>query len=86
MTLAEKYHKESVEFMKKKGKKLSDETRQAILQEIEYSLTDGDFYTFVEAPINESEFVKAFLIGEGFSVKEKGCQYSCKTVVFKVEY
>ena len=65
MTLAEKYHQETVSLMKSKGKGLDEETKKEIIQSIEDSLMDGDFEASVKTFFKKGDVVKAFLIGEG---------------------
>lgn len=69
--LAEKYHQETISLMKEKAGKLDGETREKILQSIEDSLMDGDFEAIIRIDSEKGEFAKAFLIGEGFVIKEE---------------
>lgn len=82
--LAEKYHQETIYLMKEKAGKLDGETREKILQSIEDSLMDGDFEALIEIPLEKGEFAKAFLIGEGFIIKEENWQDG--ETVFKIGY
>ena len=84
MTLAEKYHQETVSLMKEKGKGLDEETKKEIIQSIEDSLMDGDFEASFKTSFKKGEFVKAFLIGEGFVVKEENWRDG--ETVFKIGY
>ena len=82
--LAKKYHQETISLMKEKAGKLDGETREKILQSIEDSLMDGDFEALIEIPLEKGEFAKAFLIGEGFIIKEENWQDG--ETVFKIGY
>ena len=84
MTVAEKYHQEKISLMKEKAGKLDGETREKILQSIEDSLMDGDFEALIEIPLEKGEFAKAFLVGEGFVIKEEDWQDG--ETVFKIGY
>lgn len=86
MTLAEKYHEETIKLMKKKGEKLAEDIKQEILQVVQDTLTDGDFEAYVEVPLGSSEYAKAFLIGEGFLVEEKSMSSSALKCIFRVKY
>lgn len=82
--LAEKYHQKTISLMKEKSGKLDRETREKILQSIEDSLMDGDFEALIEIPLEKGEFAKAFLVGEGFVIKEEDWQDG--ETVFKIGY
>ena len=82
--LAEKYHQETISLMKEKAGKLDGETREKILQSIEDSLMDGNFEALIEIPLEKGEFAKAFLVGEGFVIKEEDWQDG--ETVFKIGY
>ena len=82
--LAEKYHQKTISLMKEKSGKLDGETREKILQSIEDSLMDGDFEALIEIPLEKGEFAKAFLIAEGFVIKEEDWQDG--ETVFKIGY
>ena len=83
MTLAEKFHQEVVSLMKEKGK-LDEGTKREIVEQIEDSLMDGDFEALIKIPLEKGEFAKAFLIGEGFVIKEE--DWLETKAVFKVSY
>ena len=83
MTLAEKYHQETVSLMKEKGK-LDKKTKKEIVEQIEDSLMDGDFEALIKIPLEKGEFAKAFLIGEEFIIKEENWQDG--ETVFKIGY
>ena len=84
MTLAEKYHQETVSLMKEKGKGLDETTKKEIIQSIEDSLMDGGFEALIKIPLVKGEFAKAFLIGEGFVIKKE--DWLETKAVFKVSY
>ena len=84
MTLAEKFHQEVVSLMKEKEGKLDEGTKREIVEQIEDSLMDGDFEALIKIPLEKGEFVKAFLIGEGFVIKEEDLFVT--KAVFRVGY
>ena len=84
MTLAEKYHQETISLMKTKGKELDEETQKGIIQSIEDSLIDGNFEALIRVPLKKGEFAKAFLIEEGFLIKKE--DWLETKAVFKVGY
>ena len=86
MTLAEKFHQEAISLMKEKGKELDEETKKEIIQSIEDTFMDGDFEALIRVPFEKGEFAKAFLIGEGFLIKEKDEDILRTKVVFLVSY
>lgn len=45
---------------------------------------DGDFEALIEIPLEKGEFAKAFLVGEGFVIKEE--DYFQTKAVLKVSY
>lgn len=83
MTLAEKYHQETVSLIKEKGK-IDEKTKKEIVEQIEDSLMDGDFEALIKIPLEKGEFAKAFLIGEEFIIKEESWQDG--ETVFKIGY
>ena len=82
--LAEKYHQKTISLMKEKAGKLDEGTKREIVEQIEDSLMDGDFETLIEIPLEKGEFAKAFLVGEGFVIKEENWQDG--ETVFKIGY
>ena len=84
MTLAEKFHQEVVSLMKEKEGKLDEGTKREIVEQIEDSLMDGDFEALIKIPLEKGEFAKAFLIGEGFVIKEEDLFVT--KAVFRVGY
>lgn len=69
MTLAEKFHQEVVSLMKEKGKEFDE--KEEVIQTIKDSFMDGDFEAIIRIDSEKGEFAKAFLIGEGFVIKEE---------------
>ena len=69
MTLAKKFHQEVVSLMKEKGKEFDE--KEEVIQTIKDSFMDGDFEAIIRIDSEKGEFAKAFLIGEGFVIKEE---------------